>query len=132
MKTWTFCFLLCVFPLPNLSHYVFGQHSFFRHLVSSSSDICFLLHSLPFITFLVSTMFVHFILSVWWGCVSPYWQREITAPGIESSSLASGWRSASQMKRMLVHLKVAAETDYGCTSVILSLMFNPGWFGFHF
>lgn len=62
--------------------------------------------------------------------VSPYWQRGITAPGIESSSQAFGWRSTSKMKRMLVHLKVAAEVPVDAFAVYLSVAFNSGWFGF--
>lgn len=54
--------------------------------------------------------------------VSPCWQRAITAPGIKSSSQAFGWRSTSQMKRMLVHLKVAAGVACGCvcSNIILA------------
>lgn len=62
--------------------------------------------------------------------VSPCWQRGITAPGIASSSQAVGWRSTSQMKRMLVHLKVAAEVPVDVFAVTLSVIFNPGWRGF--
>lgn len=67
-----------------------------------------------------------------WAFVSPYWQRGITAPGIESSSQAFGWRSTLKMKRMLVHLKVAAEEPVDVFAVDLSVTFNSGWFGFHF
>lgn len=66
------------------------------------------------------------------GSVSPCWQRGITAPGIKSSSQAFGWRSTSQMKRMLVHLKVAAELPVDVFAVTLSVIYNLGWFGFLF
>lgn len=63
--------------------------------------------------------------------VSPCWQRGITAPGIESSSQAFGWRSTSETKRMLVHLKVAAAAavPVDVFAVSLSVIFKPGWFG---
>lgn len=67
-----------------------------------------------------------------WASVSPCWQKGITAPGIESSSQAFGWRSTSQMKRMLVHLKVVAELPVDVFAVTLSVISNPGWFGFLF
>lgn len=67
-----------------------------------------------------------------WASVSPCWQRAITAPGIESSSQAFGWRSTSQMKRMLVHLKVAAELPVDVFAVPLSVTFKRGWFGLLF
>lgn len=56
--------------------------------------------------------------------VSPCWQRGITAPGIESSSQAFGWRSTSQMKRMLVLLKVAA-VPVDAFAVTLGVIYNP-------
>jgi len=79
-------------------------------------------------------LYVFFNFFIFWGMafVSPCWQRGITAPGIESSSQAFGWRNTSQMKRMLVHLKVAAELPVDVFAVTLSVMFNPVWFGFHF
>ena len=64
--------------------------------------------------------------------VSPCWQKGITAPGTESCSLASGWRSTWETKRMLVHLKVAADLPVDVFAVTLNGIFNPGWFGFHF
>lgn len=78
----------------------------------------------------VSVPVLYFLF--FWVFVSPYWQRGITAPGIESSSQAFGWRSTSKMKRMLVHLKVAAEVPVDVFAVDLSVTFNSGWFGFHF
>lgn len=78
-------------------------------------------------------MFLYLFLWFFWGaCVSPCWQRGTTAPGIGSSSQAFGWRSTSKMKRMFVHLKVAAEVPVDVFAVNLSVISNPGWFGFHF
>lgn len=108
------------------------------HTLFSSSPASFLLfYPLLFITYphvhCVARMFVYVFFFFFFGAsVSPCWQRGITAPGIESSSQAFGWRSTSQMKRMLVHLKVAAELPVDVFAVTLSVIFNPGWFGFHF
>lgn len=59
-----------------------------------------------------------------WASVSPCWQRGITALGIESSSQAFGWRSISQMKRILVLLKVAA-VPVDAFAVTLGIIYNP-------
>lgn len=77
-------------------------------------------------------LLVFFFFFCGWASVSPCWQKGITAPGIESSSQAFGWRSTSQMKRMLVHLKVVAELPVDVFAVTLSVISNPGWFGFLF
>lgn len=65
-----------------------------------------------------------FCLFFIWAYVSPCWQRGITAPGIESSSQAFGWRSTSQMKRILVLLKVAA-VPVDAFAVTLGVIYNP-------
>lgn len=68
-------------------------------------------------------LYVFYFVLCCLASVSACWQRGITAPGIESSSQAFGWRSTSQMKMMLVHLKVAAELPVDAFAVTLSVIF---------
>lgn len=135
-------------PLAFLSESVLCEESLSQTLFSSSSASFLLFHPLLFITpptlcvcvcplclglcaplYVCICIFCVFFLL---GSVSPCWQRGITAPGIKSSSQAFGWRSTSQMKRMLVHLKVAAELPVDVFAVTLSVIYNLGWFGFLF
>lgn len=84
------------------------------------SDLSVILSSLSSSVHVLFCLFIFFIGT----SVSPCWQRGITAPGIGSSSQAFGWRSTSQMKRILVLLKVAA-VPVDAFAVTLGVIYNP-------
>lgn len=133
------CFLLCTsIPCAQL-HLLFIEICFMGSVTVSNlvvlilSASFLLFHYFPvcplcFCLCVYVCICLYFLLFICWPSVSPCWQRGITAPGIESSSQASGWRSTSQMKRMLVLLKVAAELPVDAFAVTLSVLYNPGWF----
>lgn len=100
------------------------EHLFFQSVscVASLSDLFVILPS--FSSSLSMCCFFFYLYYFIGASVSPCWQRGTTVPGIESSSQAFGWRSTSQMKRMLVLLKVAA-VPVDAFAVTLGVIYNP-------